>query len=249
MSALLAVEHLSVNYGGLRAVDDVSITVQPGTVHSLIGPNGAGKTTIIDALSGFAPSAAGRIALAGRSIEHLPAHGRARAGLVRTFQSIELFDDLDLRENLLVAATRPRWWSPIVDAVAPSRARRDVDIDFALDALGLGGLGSARPTELSHGQRRLAGVARALAARPRLVLLDEPAAGLDAEETAALGSVVRSLPDMGVGVLLVDHDMNLVLDVSDEVTVVDFGRVIACGPPAEVRRHPAVIAAYLGGGA
>ena len=246
MTALLAVEHLTVNYGGLVAVDDVTLTVQPGTVHSLIGPNGAGKTTLIDALSGFVRATAGRILLDDRPLESLPPHGRARAGLVRTFQSIELFDDLDLRENLLVAATRPRWWSPLVDAVAPGRSRRDIDVDGALDTLGLGGLGGARPAELSHGQRRLAGVARALAARPRLVLLDEPAAGLDPEETAALGAVLRALPQQGVGVLLVDHDMSLVLDVSDEITVLDFGRVIACGPPAAIRNDPAVVAAYLG---
>jgi len=247
VSAVLAVEHLSVNYGGLLAVDDVSIEVAAGTVHSLIGPNGAGKTTIIDALSGFVAAATGRIVLDGRPVEMLPAHGRARAGLVRTFQSIELFDDLDLRENLLVAAAPSRWWSPVVDAVVPSRARRGLDVEFALDALGLSGLGDARPGELSHGQRRLAGVARALAARPRVVLLDEPAAGLDADETAALGAVLRGLPERGIGVLLVDHDMTLVLDVSDTVTVVDFGRVIACGPPDTVRRDPAVVAAYLGG--
>jgi len=246
VTALLAVEHLTVNYGGLVAVDDVTLTVQPGTVHSLIGPNGAGKTTLIDALSGFVRATAGRILLDDRPLESLPPHGRARAGLVRTFQSIELFDDLDLRENLLVAATRPRWWSPLVDAVAPGRSRRDIDVDGALDTLGLGGLGGARPAELSHGQRRLAGVARALAARPRLVLLDEPAAGLDPEETAALGAVLRALPQQGVGVLLVDHDMSLVLDVSDEITVLDFGRVIACGPPAAIRNDPAVVAAYLG---
>ena len=246
MSALLAVEHLGVNYGGLLAADDVSIEVAPGTVHSLIGPNGAGKTTIIDALSGFVPGATGRITLGGRRIDGLPAHGRARAGLVRTFQSIELFDDLDLRENLLVAAARPRWWSPFLDAVAPRRAMRGIDVDFALDALGLADAAQARPGELSHGRRRLAGVARALASRPQLVLLDEPAAGLDADETAALGAVLRGLPAAGVGVLLVDHDMSLVLGTSDEVTVVDFGRVIANGSPAAVRDDPAVIAAYLG---
>ncbi|MFM8237971.1 MAG: ABC transporter ATP-binding protein [Actinomycetota bacterium] len=246
MSARLAVEHLRVSYGGLLAVDDVSITVAPGTVHSVIGPNGAGKTTLIDAISGFVVGATGRVVLDGRPIEGLPPHGRARAGLVRTFQSIELFDDLDVRENLLVAAARPRWWSPIVDAVAPRRGLRGLDVDFALEALGLTDVAAARPGELSHGRRRLAGVARAIVSRPRLVLLDEPAAGLDADETAALGRVIRSLPGLGIGVLLVDHDMGLVLGTSDAVTVIDFGQVIASGSPAEVRDDPAVIAAYLG---
>jgi branched-chain amino acid transport system ATP-binding protein len=247
MTAILEVVELSVDFGGLRAVDDVSITVHAEQVMGLIGPNGAGKTTTIDALCGFVAHPLGHVTLDGRRIETLAPHQRARAGLVRTFQSVELFDDLTVRENLVVAATPVRWWSPMVDAVAPRRSAKGVDIDFALDIVGLGALASARPSELSHGQRRLAGVARALATRPKIVLFDEPAAGLDPTETAALGEVLRGLPARGIAVLLVDHDMTLVLDVCDELTVLDFGRVIATGPPAEVRRDPAVIAAYLGG--
>jgi branched-chain amino acid transport system ATP-binding protein len=247
MTALLEVTELCVDFGGLRAVDEVSMLVRNGMVMGLIGPNGAGKTTTIDALCGFVARSSGSVTLAGRPIETLAPHQRARAGLVRTFQSVELFDDLTVRENLLVAATSPRWWSPFIDAVAPRRRAHDVDVDFALDMVGLRSVGQARPTELSHGQRRLAGVSRALAARPKLVLLDEPAAGLDPTETAALGALLRALPAAGVGVLLVDHDMSLVLDICDELTVLDFGRVIATGEPAVVREDPAVIAAYLGG--
>ena len=246
MTALLDVVELSVDFGGLRAVDDVSLAVRPDRIMGLIGPNGAGKTTTIDALCGFVPSH-GRVRLGTDRIDGLAPHQRARAGLVRTFQSVELFDDLTVRENLLVAATTPRWWSPLVDAIQPQRSARGVNIDFALDVVGLRDLADARPGGLSHGQRRLAGVARALAVSPKLVLLDEPAAGLDPTETAALGRVLRSLPGAGIGVLLIDHDMTLVLDVCDELTVLNFGRVIATGSPLAVREDPAVIAAYLGG--
>ncbi|MEP6623085.1 MAG: ABC transporter ATP-binding protein [Acidimicrobiia bacterium] len=246
MSPVLEVVELGVDFGGLRAVDDLSLSVDADRIMGLIGPNGAGKTTTIDALCGFVP-AQGQIHLGTDRIDGQPPHRRARAGLVRTFQSVELFDDLTVRENLLVAAITPRWWSSLVDAVAPHRSARGVEVEFALDLVGLGALAGERPEALSHGQRRLAGVARALANRPRLVLLDEPAAGLDPTETAALGHVLRTLPDVGIGVLLVDHDMTLVLDVCDDITVMDFGRVIASGSPDAVRRDPAVVAAYLGG--
>jgi branched-chain amino acid transport system ATP-binding protein len=246
VSALLEVRELAVSFGGLHAVQDVSLDVPAGTVVGLIGPNGAGKTTTIDALCGFVAYAEGTVTLAGRRIDAMKPHQRARAGLVRTFQSVELFDDLTVRENLLVAATPTRWFSPFVDAVAPRFSARGVDVDFALDVVGLPELGDAHPPELSHGQRRLIGVARALAARPKVLLLDEPAAGLDPTETAALGELLRTLPAADVGVLLVDHDMTLVLDVCDSLTVLDLGVVIASGPAQHVREDPAVIAAYLG---
>jgi branched-chain amino acid transport system ATP-binding protein len=246
MTDALDVRALTVSFGGLHAVDQVSFSVAPGQVAGLIGPNGAGKTTTIDALCGFVPYREGVVTLAGTSIDRLKPHERARAGLVRTFQSIELFDDLTLRENLLVAATPSRWWGALVDAVAPSRRARDVDVEHALDVVGLADRADARPTELSHGQRRLVGVARALAGRPHVLLLDEPAAGLDTAETAALAALVRTLPEQGMAVLLVDHDMTLVLEVCETLTVLDVGRVIADGPTQDVRNDPAVIAAYLG---
>ncbi len=248
MSAALDVTELSVSFGALVAVDDVSFSVADGSIMGLIGPNGAGKSTTIDALCGFVP-AHGSVRLAGESLEGMRAHQRARAGLGRTFQAVELFDDLSVRENLLVAAIRERWWSPFVDAVSPRRSARGVVVEDALALMGLADLADARPTQLSHGQRQLVGVARALAGRPRVVLLDEPAAGLDPTETERLGQLLTSLPDAGVSVLVVDHDMNLMLEVCDEITVLDFGRVIASGPTDQVRNDPAVIAAYLGGGA
>ncbi|MEZ5171276.1 MAG: ABC transporter ATP-binding protein [Acidimicrobiia bacterium] len=246
MNPLLEVTDLMVTYGGLNAVDLVSFSVDEGGIVGLIGPNGAGKTTCIDALSGFIPQATGGIRFAGTDIRGWPAHRRAEHGLVRTFQSVEMFDDLTVRENLLVAATRTRWWSVFVDACRPSYRARNIDVEWALDATGLGDEGERYPPELGHGQRRLAGLARALASRPRLVLLDEPAAGLDNAETAALASRLRSLPDLGIGVLLVDHDMSLVLGVCERIHVLELGRVIASGSPREVRTDPAVIEAYLG---
>jgi len=245
MNAGLEVHGLSVSFGGLHAVRDVTLQIPPGSVTGLIGPNGAGKTTTIDALCGFV-DARGTIALGGRSLDGLPPHERARAGLARTFQSIELFDDLTVAENLLVAASRGRWWSTALDLVAPRRDARRVDVGGILELVGITDLADARPTSLSHGRRRLVSVARALASRPQLLLLDEPAAGLDPDETIALGDLLRRLPDTGIGVMLVDHDMSLVLDVCRDLIVLDVGAVIASGPTAEVSRDPAVTAAYLG---
>ena len=238
-------ERLSVSFGGLHAVRDVTLSVPTGSVTGLIGPNGAGKTTTIDAVCGFV-AARGTVTLDGHRLDGLAPHARAHAGLARTFQSIELFDDLTVAENLLVAATPGRWLSTALDLVAPRRAGRRVDVAGILERVGIADLAEARPPALSHGRRRLVSVARALAARPKLLLLDEPAAGLDPDETVALASLLRGLPETGVGVLLVDHDMTLVLDVCRELVVLDVGAVIASGPTAEVARDPAVTAAYLG---
>ena len=244
MSApLLAVDDLTVTYGGLVALDEVALRVAEREIVGLIGPNGAGKTTCIDAISGFT-KARGHVRFGGDDISTSPAHQRARAGLVRTFQSVELFDDLTVGENLAVAASPSTWWSPLADMVRPRR--HEVAVGWALDAVGLGPIEATRPTDLSLGQRRLVGVARALVSSPRLVLLDEPAAGLDTAETEALADVIRSLPERDIAVLLVDHDMSLVLSVCAQLTVLDFGRVIAQGPPDAVRNDPTVIEAYLG---
>jgi ABC-type branched-subunit amino acid transport system ATPase component/branched-subunit amino acid ABC-type transport system permease component len=243
---LLVVEGLTVSYGGVQAVSEVDLVVPEITIVGLIGPNGAGKTTCIDALSGFAPAGARRLELAGVDLRGRPAHDRARRGLVRTFQSVELFDDLTVAENLQVAALDTRWWSPVVHSVHPGRRR--VDLDWALAAVGLEGAGGCMPGELSLGRRRMAGIARALVSRPRLVLLDEPAAGLDTFESEALARRLSELPSMGVSVLLVDHDMSLVHEICREITVLDFGHVIATGPPAEVTANRLVIDAYLGQG-
>jgi branched-chain amino acid transport system ATP-binding protein len=246
LTVLLNVDALRVTYGGVTAVDDVDLTVPAGKVVGLIGPNGAGKTSTIDALTGYHAPANGTVTFDGDDITRMRPHLRARRGLVRTFQSVELFDDLTVEENLLVASQRMGVISALRDLLLPIGAHPRDDVDWALELCGLGDVADRLPTELSHGRRKLVGVARALAQRPRLVLMDEPAAGLDTDESAELGEHVRALPDAGVTVLLVDHDMSLVLSVCDEVVVLDFGQVIARGTPEQIRNDDAVVAAYLG---
>jgi branched-chain amino acid transport system ATP-binding protein len=244
---LLDVSALRVAYGGVVAVSDVDLRVDERSVVGLIGPNGAGKTSMIDALTGYHPPVGGKVRFAGGEITRMPPHRRARKGLGRTFQSVELFDDLTVEENLLVASAHVGVLAALRDLLLPVRRPSRVDVDWALSVCGLQDVVDRYPPELSHGRRKLVGVARALAQRPRLVLMDEPAAGLDTEESLELGRHLRSLPDEGVSVLLVDHDMGLVLGICDRVVVLDFGQVIARGTPAEIRTDDAVIAAYLGG--
>jgi ABC-type branched-subunit amino acid transport system ATPase component/ABC-type branched-subunit amino acid transport system permease subunit len=242
---VLEVEDLSVSFGGLRAVDGVALQVPSGSIVGLIGPNGAGKSTLIDAVTGYLPDVGGAIRFGGQPIERLRAHQRARRGLARTFQTLELFDDLSVRENVLVASERSRWWTPLVDLVR-YQAGETHRVDWALDLVGISDVADAFPTQLSQGQRKLVSVARAIASEPRLVLLDEPAAGLDSAESAEFGDRLRELPAHGIDVLLVDHDMSLVLNLCDQIWVLDFGRVIAQGTPREIRDNHAVIGAYLG---
>ena len=224
MSRGLEVAGLTVDFGGVRALDDVDLRIEPGQLVGLIGPNGARKNNLIYALTGFVP-ALGSLSFAGHDLKRLAPHRRARLGLGRTWQSLELFDDLTVAENLEVAG-------PAVEA--------------ALDAVDLTFLADRLPTELSQGQRKLVGVARALAANPTVVCLDEPAAGLDRDESTVLGGRLRRLVDRGLGLLLVDHDMGLVLEVCDRVVVLQFGRVLAAGDPGSIRTDDRVITAYLG---
>ena len=247
MSALLEARGLRVTYGGVVAVEGLDLTVPEGSVVGLIGPNGAGKTSAIDALTGYHPAAAGSVLFDGNDITRLRPHWRARAGLGRTFQSVELFDDLTVRENLQVAADHVGVGRALRDLFGPRRPTPREGVDWALGLCDLEDEADQDPRRLSAGRRKLVGVARALAQRPRLVLLDEPAAGLDTDESHELGERLRTMPAAGVSVLLVDHDMSLVLGVCDEIYVLDFGKLIARGTPAEIRENPAVISAYLGG--
>lgn len=236
---------LGVRFGGVRALIDLSLEVGDGQLVGLIGPNGAGKTTTIDALTGFVRHE-GRVAVDGEDLTEAAPHRRAAAGLARTWQSLELFDDLTVEENLRVAADRSSLVSTLGDLVRPSRPRPDDGVRWALDVLDLESVAGTYPPELSLGRRKLAAVARALAARPSVLLLDEPAAGLDSSESLAFGETLRRIVAHGTSILLIDHDMALVLGVCDHLYVLDFGRLIASGPPDAVRADARVVAAYLG---
>ncbi len=244
---LLETRGLTVTFGGLHANDQVDLRIPQGSFVGLIGPNGAGKTTFVDAITGFVRPSAGVVEFDGEEITGLGAHERARRGLSRTWQSLELFEDLSVFDNLMVAAETPKWWTFLDDIVRPRRKSQAIEqAEWALELLRLEDLRDKLPSDLSHGKRKLVGVARALAAKPKLVLLDEPAAGLDTAESQVLGQDLRRLLDADITVFLIDHDMGLVLNVCDYLYVLDFGRIIAHGTPVEIRSNPAVIAAYLG---
>ncbi|PPJ27727.1 ABC transporter permease subunit [Nocardia nova] len=231
---LLSVDGVSVSYGAVAAVSNVTFEVFPGEIVGLIGPNGAGKTTLIDAVTGFA-SASGAITLDGTAIAGAPPHARARSGLGRSFQDVELYDDLTVAENVRVGAARSQSKLPVAQLVSRTLA-----------VLGLGDMADAAAASLSQGQRQLVSVARVLAAAPAVALLDEPAAGLDNNESRWLGEKLRSVRDSGTAILLVDHDMELVLTICDRVIVLDLGTVIASGPPESIRTNTEVLRAYLG---
>ena len=232
----LILESVGVRYGGVVAIDSVSLNVPEGLIVGLIGPNGAGKTTLIDAISGYA-QATGKVTFDGHPLDGLKPRQRIRAGLGRTFQSIELYDDLSVRENIAVGEAAVRHGSARGTNRSIEELCQLLDIADFID----------RPLrEMSHGQRQLVSIARALAGAPKLLLLDEPAAGLDTGESQLLGERLRTVRDAGVTILLVDHDMHLVLSLCDYIHVLDLGSLVASGNPEEVKANPIVAAAYLG---
>jgi ABC-type branched-subunit amino acid transport system ATPase component/branched-subunit amino acid ABC-type transport system permease component len=242
----LRIEGLTVRYGGVVAVDSISIDVNPGEVVGLIGPNGAGKTSLMDAVSGFTPYR-GRVLLDDQPIDGWPAHRRASAGLVRSFQGLELFVELTVLENLQVPRDRLGGWGTGLELVRPAKTMLPPMTTAAVQEFGLTSLLHRVPEEISYGQRRLVAIARAVAAEPSVLLLDEPVSGLSDRESAEFAHLVRRLADAwGMAVLVIEHDMNFVMSICDRITVIDFGKFVCEGTSAVVRKHPAAIAAYLG---
>ena len=237
-SDLISIRGLSKHFGGLKAVDDIDLTIHRNTVHALIGPNGSGKTTLLNVLSGIVRPTAGTITLGGVDVTRLPPYRRAGCGLGRTFQNIRLFGAMSILDNVKVGAERPH------NKLPPGGLERHALA--ALDFVAMAPRANARVGSLSYGHQRLVEIARALAGNPKLLLLDEPAAGLNHMEKDGLVALLKRLKGHGLTILIIDHDMAMVEQVADHITVLNFGKRIADGAPAEVLRHPDVIAAYLG---
>jgi branched-chain amino acid transport system ATP-binding protein len=238
-AGLLEIQDVTVRFGGQEAMSHITLTADPGSITGLIGPNGAGKTTTFNVITGLMRPSSGQISFDGRDVTKLPTYKRARLGMARTFQRLELFSQLSVRENIAVAAGLRGQWG--------ARIRQDDRfVQSLLERVGLTEIADERADTLSTGQGRLVEIARALAIQPRLLLLDEPASGQDAHETDRFAELLHALADDGVAILLVEHDVDLVMQVCQKIFVLDFGRLIASGTPAEIRADPQVRAAYLG---
>lgn len=247
----IRIESLSREFGGLRAVEDLTMHVNPGEVVSLIGPNGAGKTTVLNLISGYYEVSRGSISLGGEEVADLPPYRRARKGLQRTFQNLQICFNMTAIENVLLGA-HTRLDHRVLTAMFRRRMVHREEQAFTIRArelmqmVGLEKWVNRDASEMPYGALKRLEIARALAANPRFLLLDEPAAGLNPDETTDLGRLIREIADMGIAVLLVEHDMKLVMDISDRVVVLDFGRRLTEGKPEEVSNNPDVVRAYLG---
>ena len=251
MSTILQAISLRKNFGGVVALDDLSFDVRAGEIKSIIGPNGAGKTTLFNIISGIYRPSSGRVRFEGKDVAILPPHVIARKGISRTFQNLQLFANMTVLENVMVGRhprTRVGFWRSIVrfpgvrrEERLTARAAKEL-----LDLVGLADNAHRAAATLPFGKQRLVEIARALATEPKLLLLDEPASGLNVRETEQSGRLIQKIRDMGKTVLVVEHDMSLVMGISEEVLVLDHGRRIAEGPPREVQKHPEVLRVYLG---
>jgi branched-chain amino acid transport system ATP-binding protein len=238
--ALLEVRGANVRFGGHAAVRDVDLDVEAGQITGLIGPNGAGKTTTFNVITGLQDTVGGRVILDGKDITDAKAHTRARAGIARTFQRLEVFGSLTARENILTAAEIRRSWSHDRHADPAAEA------DQLLERVGISGVAHERVDAMPTGLARLVELARALATQPKVLLLDEPASGLDEGESESFADLLMALADEGMAILLVEHDVQLVMKVCAHIHVLDFGAILAVGTPEEIQQNPAVLDAYLG---